>query len=251
MAIVDCFYFNNELDVLEIRLNILDSVVDKFVLIESSETFSGFEKPLYYKENKERFVKWNHKISHHVVECGDMDIFKQAVMSPNTASGESYWIREFYQKESAKKALSFCTDNDLVFISDVDEIWNPIIFLSEIDSSTIYKPRQKPYLYYLNQRTGEDWLGWTGTIFTYYKNIKNACINHLRTDDMTEYVVIENGGWHFNAIGGREKKQSAFKHPVYENDIEWKRREINMHKDEADLPEYILNNKEKWKQYLL
>lgn len=236
---------------LEIRLNILDKYVDKFVIIEARETFSGVPKPLYFEENKERFSKWKDKIIHYVVEEGDKEIEKQAMLSPNTGSGEHYWLREFYQKESAKKALSFCEDDDLVFISDVDEIWSHTVFLADIDSDKIYKPRQKPYMYYLNQRTDEDWLGWTGTVFTRYKNIKNACINHLRTDSMTEYVVIENGGWHFNSIGGKEKKQKAFMHPIYENESEWKRREINMHKDESDLPDYLINNKEKWKTLFL
>lgn len=251
MAIIDLFYFNNELDVLEIRLNILNDFVDKFVLVEAKETFSGVEKPLYYQENKERFSKWNDKIIHYVVENGDKDIFKQAILSPNTGNGEAYWIREFYQKESAHKALRFCEDDDIVFISDVDEIWRPDVLVVPVVGKNIFKPMQLPYLYYLNQRTDENWLGWTGTIFTRYANIKDACINHLRTDGMTNYSILSFGGWHFNAIGGKEKKKKAFMHPVYENESEWKRREFNMRKDESDLPEYILNNKEKWKQYLL
>lgn len=245
MAIIDLFYLNNELDVLEIRLNILNNYVDKFVIVEARETFSGVPKPLYYLENKERFAKWNDKIIHHIAE-ETPELKKQAYLSPNTGNGEHYWIREFIQKESAKEALKFCDDIDLVFISDVDEIWSPSVFLADIDSQQIFKPKQKPYLYYLNQRTDEDWLGWTGTVFTCYKNIKNACINHLRTDSMTEYVVIENGGWHFNSIGGKEKKKEAFKHPIYENESEWKRREVNMRVDEKDLPKYLIENKDKY-----
>lgn len=244
-VVFDAFYFNNELDVLEIRLNILDKYVNKFILVEASETFSGVPKPLYYLENKERFAKWNHKIQHYIAE--PEDFIKMAKASPNTGAGEHYWVREFAQKESLQNVLKGLNDEDVVFISDVDEIWrmHPSI------GDAIYKPIQLPYIYYLNQRTDESWYGWTGTIATKYKNIKNACINHLRTDSMTEYEVVENGGWHFNSIGGREKKQQAFQHPVYENDVEWKRREINMRKDESELPDYILENKEKWKQYLL
>lgn len=245
--VIDAFYFNQELDILEIRLNILNDYVDKFVLVEAPLTFSGKPKPLYYQENKERFTKWNDKIIHCVVEEGDKELLKKAYLSPNTGNGEDYWVREWYQKESLQKALTFCDDNDIVFISDVDEIWKPSLVQNTVCYfENIYKPKQLPYLYYLNQRTDEDWLGWTGTIFTTYKNIKNACINHLRTDSMTEYSVIENGGWHFNSIGGQQQKREAFKHPVYENDIEWKRREVNMRIDESDLPEYLIKNKEKW-----
>ena len=60
--IYDCFTFFNELDLLEIRLNILDEYTDYFVIGESYETFSGLKKPLYYYENRERFEKWNDKI---------------------------------------------------------------------------------------------------------------------------------------------------------------------------------------------
>lgn len=250
MAIIDLFYFNNELDVLEIRLNILDKYVDNFILVEAPLTFSGVEKPLYYKENKERFKQWEHKIIHYIAE-ETPELRKQAILSPNTGSGEHYWVREFIQKESAKEALMFCKDNDIVFISDVDEIWKPSLLKNVIEKNVVYKPRQLPYLYYLNQRTDEDWLGWTGTVFTRYNNIKNACINHLRTDGMTEYKVLPNGGWHFNSIGGKDKKKEAFKHPIYENESEWKRREVNMRVDEKDLPKYLIENKTKWKYLFL
>ena len=68
MKIFDCFRFFNELELLEIRLNLLNEVVDYFVLTESPYTISGNEKPLYYLENKERFEKFNHKIIHSITE---------------------------------------------------------------------------------------------------------------------------------------------------------------------------------------
>lgn len=245
--VIDVFTFNNELDILEIRLNILDPVVDKFVIIEARETFTGIPKPLYFEENKERFKKWLPKIVHYVVEEGDDELWEFAKTSPNVGSGEFHWVNEFYQKESIKKALTFLDYEDMVFVSDVDEIWDMEIPTGDL----VYKPKQLPYLYYLNNRTDEDWLGWTGTIATKYKNIKDSCLNHLRTDDMTDYEVIENGGWHFNAIGGKEFKQDGFKHPVYESDWLWDNREVNMRKDEGDLPEYLIKNKTKWKKLFL
>ena len=59
MRIFDSFIFFNELDLLEMRLNILNDVVDYFVLTESPWTVSGNSKPLYYQENKDRFEKLN------------------------------------------------------------------------------------------------------------------------------------------------------------------------------------------------
>lgn len=247
--VVDAFYFLNELDTLEIRLNILDDVVDKFILVEARETFSGVPKPLYYLENKGRFAKWNHKIQHYIAE--PEEFIEMAKASPNIGNGEHYWVREFAQKESLQNALKGSDDDDIVFISDVDEIWNPQLASFNVQHGFYYKPVQLPYMYYLNQRTDEDWLGWTGTVIARYADIKNGCINHIRTDSMTPYTIMSGGGWHFNSLGGKEKKREAFKHPIYENENEWKRREVNMRIDESDLPDYILENKEKWKQYLL
>ena len=68
MKVFDSFIFFNELELLEMRLNILNDVVDYFVLTESPFTVSGNEKPLYYQENKDKFAKWNDKIIHHVTE---------------------------------------------------------------------------------------------------------------------------------------------------------------------------------------
>lgn len=229
--VIDLFYYNGEEDVLEARLNILAPYVDKFIICEAKETFSGVPKDLSYKPLK--FAKFN--IEYFIMEeYAGMRL--EALKSPNTGNGEHYWVREFIQKESARFALKDCNDDDLIFISDVDEIWNPLLDYSQ---DVIYKPKQLPYLYYFNQRTDEDWLGWTGTVACRYKHIKNGLINHLRTDSMTEYTVLENGGWHFNAIGGKEKKVEAFKHPVYYDDGVWNNREINLRKDESDLPDYF------------
>jgi hypothetical protein len=68
MTVFDSFIFFNELDLLEMRLNILNDVVDYFVLTESPFTVSGNEKPLYYQENKDRFGKFNDKIVHYITE---------------------------------------------------------------------------------------------------------------------------------------------------------------------------------------
>ena len=243
--IIDCFYYNGEEEVLEARLNILAPYVDKFIICEAKETFSGVPKDLSFKPLK--FAQFN--IEYFIME-EYAGLRLETLKSPNTGSGEHYWEREFIQKESARYALKDCNDDDIICISDVDEIWNPkTIYGALVDK--VLKPKQLPYLYYFNQRTDEDWMGWTGTVVCRYKHIKDGLINHLRTDSMTDYEVIENGGWHFNAIGGKENKQQAFKHPVYYDDGVWKNREVNMRKDESDLPEWILNNKEKWTNLFL
>jgi hypothetical protein len=106
--VYDCFSFFNELDVLEIRLNELDKYVDYFVLVEMTVTHKGDPKPLYFEQNKKRFDKFLHKIIHIVVAD-----YPQ-VNDP--------WIREHYQRNCIERGLNNCNNNDIIIISDVDEI---------------------------------------------------------------------------------------------------------------------------------
>lgn len=249
---IDLCYILNELDVLEVRLNILDKHVDRFIIVESDTTFSGVPKDFCFNLNDERWSKWKHKIIHYKVTNfpDDHTIYNMALSSPNTGSHEHYWMREFYIKESARDALRDLDDDDIVFISDMDEIWNPDLEYSP-HSEEVLKPKQLPYLYYFNQRTDENWLGWTGTTVCRYQTIKDGIINHIRTDELTPYTVVENGGWHFNSIGGKEKKINASQHPIVSSKADWDRREINMRVDETDLPAYLKVNKIKWTKLFL
>ena len=140
--IYDTFIFFNELDLLEIRLNMLYNHVDFFVIVEATKTFTGVDKPLFYVENKERFKQFHDKIINIVVDTlpnsfQEMEIktddelensIKQdCLTTPNVPKGEVHWLREFYQKEQVKKPLLNVNDDDFIFISDLDEIWDPSI----------------------------------------------------------------------------------------------------------------------------
>jgi len=248
--IYDLCYILNELDLLVVRFSILDKYVDYFIVVESPETFSGIKKNICFDRNDPRFAQWKEKIIHHVVDPYDAELRKIALISPCTGEGEHYWVREFTIKEGARNALKNLDNDDVVFISDLDEIWNPEIDYNPIGSEVL-KPQQLPYLYYFNQRTSENWLGWTGTTVCRYETIKNGIINHIRTDDMTPYTVLEKGGWHFNSIGGKQKKIDASQHPVVNGKTDWDRREVNMRVDESDLPRFLTDNKQTWIKFFL
>ena len=64
--IYDCFIFNNEIELLDLRLNILSPFVDKFIITDGDTTFSGNPKESVYLKNKERFSKWEEKIIHNL-----------------------------------------------------------------------------------------------------------------------------------------------------------------------------------------
>lgn len=236
MKIYDVFTFFNELDILKLRLSILDEVVDYFVLVECNETFSGLPKELTYRENAGMFDKWKHKIIYMATDDVPRDFedarsrsltegdpikklaLQQALTSPNVPHGMVHWLKEFYQKELLKKALAGLSDDDFCFVSDVDEIWNPDVQL-DYNSNAVFRLRQLVYSYYLNYRTSEPW---AGTIATKYANIKHACLNHLRTGHPSTYSYVDNGGWHFtNMFAGDAsrviKKIESYGHQEFNN----------------------------------
>jgi hypothetical protein len=282
IKIYDVFNFFNELETLEIRLNILNDHVDYFVLVESTMTHSGVPKELFYEKHKHLFKAFEHKIIHFIIDTPlkDFEDAKARLLNPNTPEiektiltyalssdnippGDAHYLRDFYEKESVKKPLIHLHDNDFCFVSDLDEIWNPEVFI-DYSKDDIYKFKQDAYVYYLNNRSNEDWEGWCGTIATKYKNIKNSCLNHLRTARKTKYTVIRNGGWHFTFQGGPERVKNKIEsysyHEINTEDTrskiesmisenkDIKGRYIRFWKDESKLPQYLLKNKEKYKE---
>ena len=235
----DCFMFAGEYDTLEIRLNILNEFVDFFVLCESTQTFSGKPKPLYYQENIKRYKKWSHKILYiQPPEIDEPDSFKMAA----------------YQKDYIRNALKNCELDDIIYYGDADEIWKPQIKEGKL--------RQLNYSYYLNNRSSEVW---EGTNMCKYKNLYN--LNEWRAN---HDMILEDGGWHFTNIGGFEmliKKLESYDHqecniPWVKDGLkarmdanidylgrtaDWQGKPFTLWVDKSELPLYLLENKEKWK----
>lgn len=201
--VIDVFPFSNELDILEIRLNILDKFVDKFILIEAKFTHSGVEKELLFEKNKERFKRFLPKIEHIVIDNFDkaysldsyelykLDLGRAAMIKNNP----EMWKRENYQREYAKEILKNYPKDAIVLINDVDEIPN----LDLADFSTIDKEpvafESTSYVYYLN--------GFTGVKMNF---TTRAFLNsNIYSPHSQRYLpikkVIKNGGWHFSSVG--------------------------------------------------
>jgi beta-1,4-mannosyl-glycoprotein beta-1,4-N-acetylglucosaminyltransferase len=283
IKIYDAFNFFNELELLEIRLNILDDYVDYFVIVESTLTHSGQKKELYYEKNINLFKKFEHKIIHHVIAdplknfddakerlqnpktpAIEKTILKEALSSDNIRPGEDDFLRDFYEKECVKIPLMGLSDDDFCFVSDLDEIWNPDLII-DYSKDDIFKPLLDNYVYFLNNRSNEI-EGGTGTIGTKYKNIKDKCLNHLRTPRKTNYLRLSNGGWHFTFQGKSDMVRKKLEAYSYQGEANIKARAgiekrisnnedifgrcYNFWKDERKLPKYILNNRQKY-QHLL
>lgn len=219
VKIYDCFNFFNELDILEIRLNVLYEYVDYFVIVESSITHSGEHKPFYFEENKERYSKFLDKIIHYKVYDTPNDftnfnysediclnkIFDFASKQTNrfNRATQPDYGRDFFQKECVRRPLTSCSDDDIIIISDADEIPNPKILEHiklSIDDDDIYSLNQTTYYYYINLLKQTDWYG---SKISKYKNIKNISFNEIRGDESLS-KKINNGGWHFSFQGGSE-----------------------------------------------
>ncbi len=111
---------------LEIRLRELDSLVDVFVLVEATQTFTGKPKPLHFELNKQRFAPYLHKIRHIVVD----DFTDQMT---------SAWDREFHQRSAIGRGLEGAAPGDYVIISDVDEIPKPDVLHQALQNSVHHR----------------------------------------------------------------------------------------------------------------
>jgi len=245
--IYDAFIFYNELDLLEIRLNILNDKVDYFILGEAVQSFNGKPKPMYFKENEKRFEKFKDKIIYFPIgELGlDKIIYDKSVKSKNT-NGDPRWVIEFYQKEMMIHALSEANDEDIIFVSDVDEIWNPELHINNDDNT--YRPIQESRPIYLNVKANQDINHWVGTRYGKIKTLKKYGFNHFRTERENLSYFVENGGWHFSWLGCKDWDKWGYGD---EDGIIRFNRIVHAPKyiDEQTLPKYLIENKNKWNKY--
>lgn len=282
MKIFDSFRFFNELELLEIRLNALYDVVDCFVITECPFTISGNEKPLYYLENKDRFSRFNDKIFHDVTEEIPNDFtdyiekkkYHTAYGDIDKNCGQRFidipvrYQRDIYARNCTSFSLEKAgvSDEDMVITSDADEIINPLI-LNEtdwFDSTQHYACLQRSFYYKLNILYQENWAG--SRICT-WKVLKEMSVDKLR-QSLSESHMIESGGWHWSYFGDAEKfkaklSASADCHHNVPEVINNAAEKIENGLDPLNrgnvyptvaiddtYPEYILNNQEKFAQYI-
>lgn len=248
----DTFYYNGEADMLEIRLNILGDVVDEFRIIEAISNFGGLPKPIYFNIEDTRWSKWKDKIKHYVNKDEyTHEELVQAYSSPLT-EGVPRWIHEFLQKEHVSKVLSDLNDEDLCFVGDVDEIWDPQLKVAE----GVLNIKLRVYAYYLNLRSDEQF--W-GTYVSKHKNLKGKVFNSFRKNKFENDAPYE--GWHFTNQGGLEvlkkKITDQYNPDVFGDDtmnnletrfglIDYIGRRFNFTLDESEWPQYLKDNKDKF-----
>lgn len=259
MKIYDSILFFNELDILDIRLHLLDDYVDYFIISECDTTFSGIPKKLLFEENKSKYEKFLHKIIHiKNLNSGIVDnfennytgrkkeIFEEIISrynsiknTPQTDNGKDYWCRDYLHREFVKLGMENCEDNDIVLFSDTDEIPNLEILgnLKELDTEKKYCFLQDNNNFFVNNISSTNW---KGNILSKYKNIKNESLNSLRIESRHDYsplfTYVQSGGWHLSFMGGSERikeKIKSYGHQEFNNPsiLENVERNIQLNKD--------------------
>lgn len=209
MSTYDCFPFCGELDLLEIRLNELDEVVDKFVLVEATRTHSGKTKPLYFKDNSARFSQFLGKIIHIVV-----DDYPPADMAK---LGQS-WIYERHQRDAISRGLINCSDDDIIISSDIDEIPRAeTVRLYDVQMG-LAGLNQSMHTYWLNCVNRDTEYAWCKILpYRMAKSMTHCGIRYANNN-----IVLPNGGWHFSFMGNIKDvitKIESWAHQEYNNKI--------------------------------
>lgn len=226
--IYDCFTFFNEIELLKIRMNILNDVVDKFVIVEADKTLRGVPKAFNFEKIKSEFDN----------EYPDKIIYIKATNCPVLENSKD-WAIEYFQRNSIMGGVYNCNAEDLIMISDIDEIPNPNILKNLHDYTVIpinkSKNNKKIYLkqmfsllgenkkflksntldyfleymsvaleqdlfyYYFNYKANQKWYG---TVLCKYKNLRIP--QQLRNRRKT-MPYVKNAGWHFSYMGGIEQ----------------------------------------------
>jgi beta-1,4-mannosyl-glycoprotein beta-1,4-N-acetylglucosaminyltransferase len=269
MKIFDCFSYLDEDLLLELRLNILDEYVDYFVIVEGNKTWQNNFKKLRFDIKK--FEKYKKKIIYIPV----MDM----------PGGDNPWVRENFQRNCISKGLFNATKDDLVIISDLDEIPN----LEQINK---FKPKmrfavfkQKHFYYKINLQSQKNpfWYGSRICVMKHLKspqwlrNLKFKKRPFWRFDKFRLNNILESGGWHFCNLKSPEELLYKYKNLCETNDpyvfkekidkkhlnineiakkiklgVDLAGRDENYKKIEIDksFPKYILNNMKRFKKWI-
>ena len=268
MKIFDCFIYFDEKNLAELRLNILKNYVDFFVIWESEETHRGNKKKLNFPLEKFQDIK-------------EKIIYLKFEKFPKF---KSTWDRQNYQRNYLINGLVNANDDDLILFSDADEIPNPRI-LKDYNNFCQKKVGifvQKFFYYKLNLNV-PGYSHWEGTRACQKKNLKsftwlrdstrlkNLNYGFWRIDKYKNISRINEGGWHFSFLGDAtfiSSKIKSYTHSEYDEEKFTNLEKINFRiknmldpfdrkidlvktKIDSSYPEYIIQNKDKFKELIL
>ena len=259
--IIDSFLFFQELDLLEIRLEYLYSFVDKFIIVEANETFSGLHKEFIFEKNIKRFNKYLDKIIYYKIDNyhENFKSINKYLISKNKKiyleilehlNSHNHYkknnladVLDSYHRECIHIPLrKYCKNDDLILISDLDEF--PCIeALNALKFNKLKNTFKEPlvfeqyeFKYYLNLYSNKKWLG---SIISVYKKIKNKSLNNLRI--ISQNLSIVKGGYHFTSIGCEKSIAKKIE--------SWGHQEFNLKIIKSNIRENIRNGKDIFYRY--
>ena len=235
MKIFDCFMYFDEEVVLDVRLNSLDKYVDYFVIVESNFTHKGDRRDLKFNHNK--FDKFKNKIIYLVYDKQPKGIETVNKNDSENEKSRKYILnaalRENEQRNFIQDGLNKAEDNDIILISDVDEIPN----LSEVNLNNINEKiimfQQDMFYYKFDLKVPN--IVWTGTKSCrkkdllspqWLRNVKDRKYSPFRIDILfskkkySSIKFIGNGGWHFSNIKTAEEIEHKLKSYLHHREFD-------------------------------
>jgi beta-1,4-mannosyl-glycoprotein beta-1,4-N-acetylglucosaminyltransferase len=217
MKIIDAFIFYNEIDLIKYRINILNDIIDYFIIVESDKTFIGNEKKLYFQDIANEFTHIKDKIIN--VVCKDLKSNLNGKVDP--------WQNESIQRKYISEGINKININneDLIIISDCDEIHDPITLEKIKNKEILLKDgigtlEQDLFYYNLNIINQVKWSGVKILSYECYKNKYNYDPQIIRNSGRIN--VINNGGWHLSYFGNEDfiiNKLKNFSHQEFNNNF--------------------------------
>jgi beta-1,4-mannosyl-glycoprotein beta-1,4-N-acetylglucosaminyltransferase len=197
---IDAFTFQGDLKMLEYRLTVLNPIVNMFIIVESTRTYTGETKPLYYLENQEQFSQFQQKIRYITVDDFSLD-------PADTQKNETY-LRNCINRGIENLGLD---DTDYIMISDVCEIPDPdsiAELVQEQNHIQFANMKQDVYYYNLSSRLNESWI--QAKVLNY-----NAYLREGSSPDAirqkTAPEILLNGGWCLSYFGSAEMVQRTLR----------------------------------------
>ena len=227
MKIYDCFQFFDEEMLLDLRLNIMDKYVDKFVITEATYSHNGEPKRLIFDINK--FSKFKDKIIYIVVDNQppNLHVINDNDNDKKDTRGQKLVLngykRDNYQRQMAQQVLDKIDPDDWIIINDIDEIPN----LKKIDFKNIKNKlvlfKQQMFYYKFNLLYPST--AWFGSKACrkknflspqWLRNIRQKKYPIWRLDTLlskkkyNNIFIVKDGGWHFTNIKSPEDIEKKF-----------------------------------------
>jgi len=215
MKVYDCTTFYDENFILDLRFNILDKHVDKFVVVESAYSHSGIKKKFNFDISK--FKKFEKKIIYiKIEEESDDIIYKNENIKKFDEEKDirnNSIKRICHQRNILMNGLSEASEDDLILYSDNDEIPNLDLFNKHDVKNQIIIFKQKLFYYKFNLFCDRyQWFGTKGCKkknlinFDWLRNTKAKKYPFYRIDTFfskTKFInirIVNDGGWHFTQL---------------------------------------------------